>query len=97
MDQLIPQVADVPKAVGRRSVEILIVKGKSSRRRDDPANRCGRSKSLLDALVKLGMLVDDDDVWLDYAPVKEIREKLDYGYTRIKLEETDRAFDIGSA
>lgn len=63
--------AGIPAASGRRSVLVTIHKGKRSRVRDDPANRDSRAKSVLDALVKLGLLVDDNDTHLEWLGVVE--------------------------
>lgn len=65
----------IPKAVGRRSVRIEIVKGSSSRKRDDACNRDGRSKAILDSLSSCGLIVDDSEEWLDHHPVEESRDK----------------------
>jgi hypothetical protein len=57
----------IPAATGKRWVRITLHKSMRSRVTDDPANRDSRAKSCLDALVKLGLLVDDDDrhlLWL---------------------------------
>jgi Holliday junction resolvase RusA-like endonuclease len=61
----------IPAATGRRFVRVTLHKSLRSRRRDDPANRDSRAKSILDALVKLGVLVDDDDTHLIWVGVVE--------------------------
>lgn len=76
----------IPAAQGRRAVRVTIHKGKRSRVTDDPANRDSRAKSLLDALVKLGLLVDDSDKWLDWHHVHE-GERRDEKFTVIELED----------
>lgn len=76
----------IPHARGRRAVTVTIHKGKRSRVTDDPANRDSRAKSLLDAMVKLGLLVDDSDKWLDWGHVHE-GERLDEKCTVIELRD----------
>ena len=61
----------IPSAQGRRAVRVTIHKGKRSRVTDDPANRDSRAKSVLDAMVKLALLVDDSDKWLVWEHVHE--------------------------
>lgn len=61
----------IPVAEGRRAVTVTIHKSKRSRVRDDPANRDSRAKSVLDAMVKTGLLVDDSDKWLAWGGVIE--------------------------
>lgn len=61
----------VPRAVGRRSVQVVLHKSLRSRVTDDPANRDSRAKSVLDALTRLGLLVDDNDAWLVWRGVVE--------------------------
>jgi len=58
--------AKVPKAAGKRRVEIVIVLGKGQRAGDPDAY----NKSLLDALVRLGYLKDDNRQWLQLESVK---------------------------
>lgn len=58
--------AEVPKAAGKRRVEIEIVLGKGQRAGDPDAY----FKSPIDALVRLGYLKDDNRQWLDLEPVK---------------------------
>jgi hypothetical protein len=62
---------NVPTAEGRRGVRVTIHKSKRSRVTDDPANRDSRAKSVLDALVANGLLVDDNDAGLDWHHVDE--------------------------
>lgn len=78
--------AGIPNAEGRRRVDVTIHKGKRSRVRDDPANRDSRAKSLLDALVNLGLLVDDNDEWLEWGHVVE-GERLPEKLTVIRIRE----------
>ena len=61
----------IPKAKGRRSVLVTIHKSLRSRVTDDPANRDSRAKSILDAMVATGLLVDDDDTHLEWLGVVE--------------------------
>lgn len=61
----------IPQATTRRSVKVTIHKTTRSRVRDDPANRDSRAKSILDALTTLGLLVDDNDQWLNWQGVEE--------------------------
>jgi len=60
-----------PRADGRRAVTVTIHKSLRSRVTDDPANRDSRAKSILDALVKTHLLIDDSDKWLDWGGVIE--------------------------
>lgn len=67
----------IPKAQGRRSVEIILDKGPRGKT-DDPDNLYGRCKFLLDGLVNQGLLLDDSRQYLDlevrdYAPTTEKR------------------------
>jgi hypothetical protein len=62
---------NIPTAAGKRWVRITLHKSTKSRKRDDPANRDSRAKSCLDALVKLGLLIDDDDSHLEWLGVHE--------------------------
>ena len=63
--------ADIPPATDRRSVLVTIHQSMRSRVTDDPANRDSRAKSILDACVKTGLLVDDSERWLDWLGVVE--------------------------
>jgi hypothetical protein len=74
----------IPPADGKRAVRVTIHKSKRSRRTDDPANRDSRAKSILDALVRTGLLVDDDDRHLDWLHVHE-GERLDTKVTIVEL------------
>ena len=78
--------AGIPSASGRRAVKVTIHKGKRSRVTDDPANRDSRAKSVLDAMVSLGLLVDDSDKWLDWEHVHE-GERRDEKTTIIELRD----------
>lgn len=82
--------AGIPSARGRRRVRVTIHKGKRSRVTDDPANRDSRAKSLLDALVSLGLLVDDCDKWLIWEHVHE-GPRLDEKQTIIEISEESPA------
>lgn len=55
---------DIPEATGRRRVQLTFQKTMRGNA-DDPGNLYSRTKALLDALVKLNLLVDDSDQWLD--------------------------------
>ena len=56
----------------RRAVSVHLVKPMRGQP-DDPANRDSRAKSVLDALVRCGYLIDDSDPWLDWQGVTETR------------------------
>lgn len=58
--------AKVPKATGRRRLEIVITLGKGQRAPDPDAY----FKVTNDALVRLGFLRDDSRTWLDLMPVR---------------------------
>jgi len=64
--------AHLPKAVGKRRVSLCIILGKGQRAADPDAYH----KSLLDALVKCGQLVNDSYKWVELAPVKFIRGEM---------------------
>ena len=76
----------IPPATSQRQVLVTIHKGKRSRKRDDPGNRFARGKAPLDALVRLGLLTDDDDAGLDWLGVVE-GEREDSKRTLILLRE----------
>lgn len=76
----------IPAALGRRSVRVTIHKTKRSRVADDPANRDSRAKSILDAMVATGLLLDDSDRWLEWEHVHE-GEKRDALETVIELRD----------
>lgn len=59
-------IAKVPKATGKRRLEIIITLAPGQRGADVDAY----GKSTLDALVNLGMLKDDNRQWLELEPVK---------------------------
>ena len=64
--------AGVPKASGKRRVSVTILQPASTPgRMPDPDNLL---KSLLDALVQAGMLVDDSSKWLTQGKVEILRE-----------------------
>lgn len=58
--------AKVPKATGRRSVKMLITMGKGQRTGDPDAYY----KTTHDSLVNLGLLKNDNHVWLELTPVE---------------------------
>ena len=60
---------NLPKASQKRRVTLTIILGKGQRGCDPDAY----FKSMLDALVHAGMLVDDSYKWIELAPVKFIR------------------------
>lgn len=70
----------IPKATGKRSVQTILTYHKG--RACDPDNT---QKSLHDALVKCGLLVDDSHVWLETKPVQILRGKA--RHTSIILED----------
>jgi len=76
----------IPEATTKRRVVVHIHKTKRSRVTDDPANRDSRAKSILDAMVATGLLVDDSDAWLDWGHVHE-GEKRDQVETVITIED----------
>jgi hypothetical protein len=76
----------IPAATGKRWVRVVLHKSKRSRVTDDPANRDSRAKSILDALVKLGLLVDDDDAHLEWRGVVEA-ERREIKATHVELGE----------
>jgi len=60
--------ARVPKATGRREVEIILtVAHGTSGRRPDPTNYY---KSTLDGLARTGYLIDDSTKWLQHKPTR---------------------------
>jgi hypothetical protein len=61
----------IPAATGKRSVRVTIHKTLRSRVTDDPGNIDSRAKSILDALVRLGLLQNDDARNLDWHGVIE--------------------------
>ena len=80
----------IPAATGKRWVRITLHKSMRSRVTDDPANRDSRAKNILDACVKLGLLVDDSDQWLEWAGVIE-GERMAQVCTVVTISETTRA------
>lgn len=72
--------AGVKKAEGKRSVQTILTV--HTGRAPDPDNI---QKSLNDALVKCGLLVDDSHIWLETQPVKILRGKAKH--TTIILED----------
>lgn len=79
---------NIPPALGRRHVTVTIHKSLRSRVTDDPSNRDGRSKAVLDALKKTGCIIDDSDKWLDWRGVVE-GEKRKQVETVITIRELD--------
>lgn len=75
LEALTPEIerSGITPATGRRRVEFTFRKGYRTRKRDDPSNRSARTKALLDVMVQLGLLIDDDDTWLDYARPEETK------------------------
>lgn len=68
------KAARIPKAGGdRRAVHMEFVKPLTNRRPDDAPNLQSRSKPVLDALVRLGYLVDDSPAWLEWHTPTETR------------------------
>lgn len=63
--------AGIPPARTKRRVVVTIHKSTRSRVTDDPSNRDSRAKSVLDAMVHCGLLIDDSDKWLEWGGVKE--------------------------
>lgn len=80
------KVAKIPTATTRRRVEITIHKTKRSRVLDDAANLPSRAKAPLDALVRLGLLLDDNAAGLEWAGVIE-GEKRDTEQTVIRISD----------
>lgn len=70
----------VPKATTKRRVELIIELGKGQRAADPDAY----FKSLGDALVNAGLLVNDSHKWVEWMPVK---------YERGKKKTTIRLYD----
>ncbi|MBY0527335.1 MAG: hypothetical protein K2R98_28320 [Gemmataceae bacterium] len=75
------RIAGVPKAVGRRRVSLVVTLSRRQKRGDDD----NWWKSLLDALVAAGQLVDDSPDWLERGSVAFQRG--DPPATRIILED----------
>lgn len=81
MVTLYARMADIPKANCRRRVSVEI--GYSGRAREcDPDNL---TKSLLDALVSCGLLLDDAAAFVLWAGVEQRRDETTW--TRITLED----------
>lgn len=70
----------VPKALGKRRVELIIELGKGQRGADPDAY----SKTVGDALVAAGLLVNDSHKWVEWSPVQ---------YERGKKKTTIRLYD----
>lgn len=80
----------IPAATGRRFVQITIHKSKRSRVKDDPANLPTRAKSILDALVRNQLLIDDNHAHLEWGGVTE-GAKSDHKHTVITIRELQSA------
>lgn len=74
---------ETPKATGRRRVTVTIALGKGQRGGDPDSY----TKSLLDALVGLKLLVDDNRQWLELEPIKY--ERAANRSTTIELEDIE--------
>ena len=74
---------DIPRATGKRRVSVVLVLGPHNRQRD--GDNC--LKSLLDALVKAGLLVDDSPQWCDWMP--PVFERGPKAATRVMLEDVE--------
>jgi hypothetical protein len=61
----------IPKATQKRRVEIIIELGKGQRGADPDAY----FKTVGDALVAAGLLVDDSHKWVEWSPVQYVRGK----------------------
>ena len=61
---------DIPPAMGKRAVQMLVVKGTGNL--DDEPNLDGRSKATIDAMVKLKLLRDDNVKWLQWHHVSQV-------------------------
>jgi hypothetical protein len=69
----------IPRAVGPRRVGLTLVMAKGARRPDPDSSH----KSVLDSLVKAGLLVNDSPRWVELEPLRYERTQ-DWG-TRITL------------
>jgi hypothetical protein len=76
-------IARVPRATTKRRVTLTIILGPRQREHDDD----NVWKSLLDACVFIGALVDDKPKWLERLPVRY--ERATRKATRITLEDID--------
>lgn len=76
-------VTNTPKASSRRRMTMTIVLGKGMRTGDNDAY----FKSILDALVKLKLLINDSPNWLDLQPVKF--QRAERSATIIELEDIE--------
>lgn len=83
---MLARQAKIPVAQGRRFVQITIHKSKRSRVLDDPANLPSRAKAILDALVRCGLLIDDNHAGLHWGGVIE-GEKRDAAQTVVRIAE----------
>lgn len=72
-------ITGIPKAEGRRQVQLCVTLGKGQRGLDDDNYR----KMLLDSLVSLRLLKDDSRKWVEFPPV--IFDRAQYPATTIKL------------
>lgn len=82
--------AGIPPARTRRRVTVTIHKTTRSRVTDDPSNRDSRAKSVLDAMVRTGILIDDSDKWLEWGGVIE-GEKRPQVCTVVTLQDVPEA------
>lgn len=73
--------ANVPRAAGRRVVGLTLCFPPGARRPDPDSSH----KSILDALVYCGLLVDDGPVWCGVEPVRYLRG--DSRYAVVTLED----------
>lgn len=76
---------DIPRAAGRRRVTLRLTLGPRQRAGDPDAYW----KALLDACVRLGLLVDDSRTWVELAPVEF--ERGERKRTVIELEDIPAA------
>lgn len=75
----------IPTALGKRKVEVLLM-CKPRGRKPDPTN-C--AKSLLDAMVKCRLLIDDSQDWCEYITPKVERGTEQVWGTRITITDIE--------